>query len=62
MTTSETQINGLRREDDPLSFISDILYFEALTSSTDLRIAICRMDRGNYKHLLTVGKFNCRNL
>jgi len=55
MTTSETQINGLRREDDPLSFISDILYFEALTSSTDLRIAICRMDRGNYKHLLTCG-------
>jgi hypothetical protein len=57
MTASEIQINGLRRDDDPLSFNSDILFFEALTTSSDPRPATWRMDRGNYKRLLSAGKF-----
>ena len=36
MTASETQINGLRRGDDPVSLNSDMLFFEVLTPSSEL--------------------------
>jgi hypothetical protein len=57
ITASAIQINGFRRVDGPDSFSSDILFFDISPSISGSRFAHGRLDRGDYKHLLSTGKF-----